>query len=449
MKYVFLGAFVALVLFSVIAWSIQPTLSDDGRTPLVWVSDDNPARRDQIALFNNLNPTCRLRLDPSNLGMEKTIVQSLAGAGPDLFNTYGGAQLAAYVRSGIAWDITDELEKKGIHYEHEVWPAVSPTFVYDGRAYGYPTNVGADALWLHKDAFESEGIPIPTGPWTWKEFLPLAQKLTKRNQAGRIERYGILIPWYRWPQFIMQWGGRIYTEDGTRCVIDSPEAVAGIQFFQDLMYLYKVMPSPVDEAAMATAGGWGSGTITLFGAKKAAMAMGGRWWLCLLRESKDLHLGAVEAPFGTRRVFLGYGKGTVINQFSPRREEALAFLQYLSGKSYNDLINHQADALAPVKAYSYTDNYLHDPAFPDEDYNDVWRDVMQYAFPEEISPYVNNQVAARIFDMQMDLIKGRQKPVADALHSAAEKVNEEIRKNLELDPELRAQYERAVGKSAR
>ena len=69
----------------------------------------------------------------------------------------------------------------------------------------------------------------------------------------------------------------LYTEDGTRCVVDSPQVLAGVQFMHDLIYRYRVMPGPVEEAAMATQGGWGSGTITLFGGAKAAMALGGRW----------------------------------------------------------------------------------------------------------------------------------------------------------------------------
>ena len=46
-------------------------------------------------------------------------------------------------------------------------------------------------------------------------------------------------------QFILQWGGRIYSEDGTRCVVDSPEAVAGVQYLHDLIYRHHVMPGPV------------------------------------------------------------------------------------------------------------------------------------------------------------------------------------------------------------
>src|SRR3954451_8711782 len=125
-KLLFAGTFVALLLLSVAAWRMQPEALAKGKTPLVWVSDDNPARRDQIALFNRLNPQYQLRLDPGNSGMEQVIVQSLGGVVPDLFDCYDGFQLFAYVKSGIACDLTDELAHLGLDPLHGVWPAIFP-----------------------------------------------------------------------------------------------------------------------------------------------------------------------------------------------------------------------------------------------------------------------------------------------------------------------------------
>ncbi|NOY81564.1 MAG: extracellular solute-binding protein [Kiritimatiellaeota bacterium] len=447
MKGVFLGVFLCLVLLTFVAWRLRPAPAPPGKIPLTWVSDDNPARREQIALFNRLHPDYLLRLDPGNTGMEKVIVQSLAGVGPDLFDCYDGYQLSAYVRSGIAWDVTDALKKAGIDVTRDVWPAVFPNILHEGRVYGFPTNVAVNAIWFNKDIFDAAGIPYPTGTMTWQQFLPLAQKLTVRDKNGRAKRFGLLADWWNWKQFVLQWGGRMFTPDGTKCIIDSPEAIAGVQFFHDLIYRYRVMPSPVEEAAMATTGGWGSGAIHFFGGGKGAMALGGRWWLCTLRNVEGLRLGAFACPFGPKKVYRGYGRATLINAKSSRREAAVKFLLYEAGKPYNDLINHQADALAPVKKYCYTEEYLHDPAFPDEDFNAVWRDVMNYGLPDEVSPFVNGNRATRILNKQLDLVKNDQKSASAALHTAARQINEAIRDMLKQDPTLRMQYAKLTGRS--
>jgi len=441
MKYFFVAALGALAILTVVAWAIQPEPAGKGKIPLVWVSDDNPARREQIEVFNQLHPQYHLRLDPSNVGMAKVIVQCIGGVGPDIFDCYGGFQLSAYAKSGIAMDVTEELEAAGIDVKKDVWAGVHPYFIYEGRVYGMATNACVDAIWVNKGIFDEQGIPYPKGPWTWEEFLPLAKRLTVRDERGRIKHFGFMMDWWNWRHFMLQWDGRIYTADGTRCLLDSPGNIAAVQFMQDLIYKHHVAPSPVEEAAIATTGGWGSGTITFFGNHKAAMALGGRWWLCTLRDYKKLHLSAVECPHGPRRLFRGYGRASLINKNGPRRDHALAFLKYMAGKDYNELINHQADALAPMIRYSSTEEYLHDPEFPAEDFNDVWRDIMQYGVPDEVSPFINGSVASRIIEKQLDLVKNGQKSGADAMRTATREINEEIAKGLERDPSLRQRYE--------
>lgn len=441
MRIVFSVVFCVLALLSLLAWRMQPDANISGKTTLTWVSDDNPARRTQMGLFNDLNPTLHLRLDPNNTGVEKVIVQSIGGVGPDLFDCYDAAQLSAYVKAGIAWDITDALKAAGVDPEQSLWKVVLPAIRFEGRYYGLSTNAGADAIWMNKDLFKQAGIPIPKGPLTWEQFITLAQKLTVRDERGRPKQFGFLCDWGNWAVAVHQAGGRIFSEDGTRCVLDSNESIAGVQFFHDLIYKYKIMPSPIEEATMATTGGWGTGTITQFGGGKGAMALGGRWWLCTLRSFANLHLDAMEAPFGKYQVYAGYGRATLVNRNSPRRDEALKFLLYLASKPYNNLINDQADALAPVVQFCKTDSYMHNPQFPEENYNAVWRDAIEHSVPREVSPFVNNQLAERIYNKQLDLVRSDQKPVAEALRSAAKRINEEIEKTLARDPELKAQYD--------
>jgi len=450
MKSLFLAILAGLAALSAVAWRIQPPPAPPGKIPLVWASDDNPTRRDQMALFRQLHPLYDLRLDPNTLGMEKVIVQSLAGVGPDLFDCYDGFQLSAYVTSGLAWDVTDRFRQLGIDVKRAVWPATHPNILHDGRVYGFPTNAAADAIWFHKDLFRAEGVPFPRGPWRWDQFLETARRMIKRDARGRIVRYGLMADWdQQWQQFVVQWGGRIYTPDGTRCIVDSPEAVAGVQFFQDLIYRHKVMPGPVEEAAMASQGGWGAGAMTLFGAKKGAMALGGRWWLNLLRSYEGLHLGACEAPHAVRRVFRGYGRATLVNSHSPRREHAFQFLRYMAGEPYNRLVNHQADAVSPVIRFAYTPEFLHDPDYPEEDYNEVWREALARAIPTEVSPFVNGQRAQRILKKQLDQVRANVKRPADALRDAARQINQEIRETVRGNPSLRARYEALTrGRSA-
>src|SRR5712691_10366712 len=100
MRSTFLLTFTALVVASVIAWKISPHAVQHGKTVLVWATDDNPARREQAALFNKLYPQYDLQLDLGDTGIEKVLVQSSSGVGPDLFDAYTPGQLQRCVASG-------------------------------------------------------------------------------------------------------------------------------------------------------------------------------------------------------------------------------------------------------------------------------------------------------------------------------------------------------------
>ncbi|HWB53680.1 MAG TPA: extracellular solute-binding protein, partial [Tepidisphaeraceae bacterium] len=386
MRTFFFSVLGVLLALSAVAWRMEPTGIENGKQVLIWASDDNPMRAAQIALFEKQNPKYVVNLDYNNADVEKVIVQSAAGVGPDFFDSYSPDQLTAYVRAGIAWDVTDELKKMGLDVRKMTWSAVWPDCIYEGRVYGFPTNAAVDGIWFNKDIFEEAGIAYPKGPWQWSQFVQLAKKFIRRDSTGKITQYGILLDWWDvWPQFVLQWGGNLYTKKGTRCTLDSPEAIAGIQFMRDLIYKYHVEPRPADEASMAAGGGWGgsgNGVMTIFEAGKAAMGLGGRYWLCTMRKFPNLHVGVAECPYHDKQIFRGYGKATLINKDSPHRQEALNWFKYEASKQYNDLINHQADGVGPIIKYTETPEFLHDPDFPDETYNAVWRQMQKAAIAE-------------------------------------------------------------------
>ena len=441
MKHAFAAILAGLIGLSGLVWTLTPARA---KSELVWCSDNNPTRRGQMDLFNRLHEDYHVRLDPDNTDMSKVIVQSIAGVGPDLFDSYNGFQTSAYVRAGIAWDITDELAEAGIDVARDTWPAAHTMSIYDARTYGFPRNAGTDALYFNKKIFDARGEPHPPAYIRAPEFLRTAKRLTVKGK-----HFGFIFSWWQWQHFLSQWGGQVYSPDGTRCLLDSDEAIAAVQFMHELVYKYKVSPTPDQESAMATTGGWGSGPITLFGGGRAAMALGGRWWLCTLRKKDqfpNLSHGVTECQFGPIRRYRGYCGSVLINKKSPRRRQALQFLIYMYSQAYNELINHQADALGPVKKYAFTDKFLQDSDYPEETYNHVWRKVMEYGVPEQVSPFVNGNAINRIITRQLDLVKADLKPPANAMRTAAEQVNEEIRKTLERDPTLRAEFERLTGR---
>ncbi|MDH7569974.1 MAG: hypothetical protein QHJ73_10350, partial [Armatimonadota bacterium] len=179
----------------------------------------------------------------------------------------------------------------------------------------------------------------------------------------------------------------------------------------------------------------------IFGAKRVAMFRLGRWGMVKLREFPDLDLGVCPLPYRKQRWSIGFARVSGINRKSPVREECLNFLKFLASREYNEQINRSADSIAAVKRYCYTDLFLRDPRYPKEwSHNKLWRDLMEYTHPPEVSPYISAFRVDRILNDEVDLmVNGVQSP-AQAMRKAAAQVNKELQQNLQRYPELRARY---------
>ncbi|MCG9896279.1 MAG: sugar ABC transporter substrate-binding protein [Fimbriimonadaceae bacterium] len=438
MKAFFSITLTILLILSVVAMATRsPDPGGPGRTTLVWATDNNPVRARQVELFNELNPDLFVVIDPMNAAREKVIVQSIGGVGPDLFDSFGYDSLTAFVNSGVAWDITDKLAEAGIDPQDDVWEVALSSFIRDGRVYGFPANVNADAIWFNKDMFDEAGVPYPRPGWTWPEVVETAKKLTKRDARGRPEQFGLYFSFDAWQSVLRSFGGRLWSEDGTQTMLDTPEAREALTTLQDLMYKHRVTPSPQEEAALTSQGGWGSGNLTFLMSGRVAMAFGGRWWLNLLRkDAPDMRLGVVEMPYPRRATLVGGARCVLVNSRSPRREAAVRFVKYLASEEYNRLLNDQADALAPMKRFSQGPRFELNPEYPEEDFNLVWRSVVEKATPEEVNPFVKGAELTPL-NQQIDLMKSGLKDVPTALRDATRNMNARIRRQARIRPDLK------------
>ncbi|RYG36880.1 extracellular solute-binding protein [bacterium] len=440
----------ALLGFTAAVLATSPKKNLDGRTPITWVTDPNPLRKEQVEAFNRLNPKDFLSIDPGNGGKEKVIVQSLAGVGPDVFDFWGEVDFDAYIRSGVAYDLTEDLKRRGIDYEKIVWPLALPWTVRDGKVYAIPANVGTDAIWIHKDMFEKEGIPLPKDDWNLDEFVKTAQRMTKRDAKGRVTRYGVVLDFNgAYLNWLPSFGGAIWNEGSRKITVDSPESIACLTFVRDLIYKYKVSPSPAEEQGINTGGGWGggAGAQVYFRKRVGAMARGGRWWLAQLRDDirdRQFDLASVVPPIAKYPKFGGGGaRAVMVNSASPNREAAVDFVMYLLSDTYNLILNDQADALAGVKSYAYTARYLKPPKTPDETFHEAFRKTLEMGVPDPSSIYLPRSEVDLYLNRQLDLVKLGQKEPGAALKDAARDIDAAMHRYLDRHPDLKAKYEAA------
>ncbi|CAN5692054.1 hypothetical protein BH11ARM2_BH11ARM2_18740 [soil metagenome] len=297
MKWIFILATAFMLAVSAAMLATSPERTSDPRTPLVYVADENPLRRRQIALFERLNPSRRVEIDPANGETQKVVVQSLAGVGPDLFNNASASELESYVNSGIAWEVTDALAKRGIDVREQTFPGAQGSCVLKGRTYGVPMQMNVEAIYFNKAVFDEAKEPYPTHEMSWDDLIVLAKRLTVRDARGRVVRYGFDIEPREWLTISAGFGGTLYKDGGRRSAVDSPGVQRAARLLHDLIHVHRVCPSPNESSSLANVGGFG-GSGGLLASGKFAMQYAGRYNLLNWRKIPGLRLGVIPLPSG-------------------------------------------------------------------------------------------------------------------------------------------------------
>ncbi|MFG0252646.1 MAG: extracellular solute-binding protein [Phycisphaerales bacterium JB038] len=481
---------------------------------LVWGTDANPARGIQCQLFREWHletygEPVDIVTDPSTRGQTKTtktIIQCIAGTGPDIIEVYGPAQLRQFVDSGIALDLTDRA-REGSYGLDRIFPAAHSSLAYRGKQYGFPCNVGYVVLFYHKDLFAEAGLEAPTGPWTVDELIEIGPRLVD-NTPGR-RRYA-LIGMHPWPMALAV-NGRFFNDDSTVSIYNSPQTVAAFRAFQELIYEHGLMPSPAETASMSAAGGFGESNIRLFIRKASAMVVGGRWdYATLAQYNRDrvivpaidrelaqtdlgeterealqrirtslqvevlnplseaddalmrsiltqddqadlLQVGVAHIPnVSGEPVYEVAGRVALVNQASPLAEYAARFVEFLASERYNEQINGSFDSICGMPEYCTDANGIAGPprALPGlEDFDSpiFVEAVAAYGDDWELSPFVGRQRFGELVGQVMDQLQTRNISPAEAARLCEDRINRQMFDNIKREPEQRALWEELTG----
>ena len=116
----------------------------------------------------------------------------------------------------------------------DFWPAEVAQMKWNGELYALPYDFSNIGIYYNKAMFASNSVDLPPDKWTWPDLVTLALKFVKKEN-GEFSAWGL--QFYNWDWVFMGllfgWGGKIWTDDFSQCVIDSPENRDCFQFFVD------------------------------------------------------------------------------------------------------------------------------------------------------------------------------------------------------------------------
>lgn len=222
---------------------------------------------------------------------DKLTTSLVAGDPPDLFLLHH-QELPQFARLGVLMPTDDMFDTAGgpLPADDFAQPIFDAT-LYNDQRYGVVIDNHGWGMWVNNDLFEAAGLDSTVPPANAQEFIDYATALTldangkHPNEDGfdpeNIVQYGTTVSWMK-PTFLStlwQFGGDLISEDGTTATINSPEGVAALQFWYDLIYTYHVAPAP------AGFDNWQS-----FAAGKLGMIPEGTWFRnFLVLENPDIN----------------------------------------------------------------------------------------------------------------------------------------------------------------
>jgi len=301
----------------------------DGATTITWALWGSPAEvaTHQVVAdaFMAEHPEIKVEIMGEPWSDYFTKMQTLWASGdasqiPDVLFLWPTPRYAA---SGVLENLDPYIEAAGYDLD-DYWPALLESASYEGSVYGFPRDISVEALYYNKDIFDEVGIAYPDETWTWDDLLAAAEALTVRDANGQVTRYGLAMEGGKYQLWIGQNRGSILDDmrNPSVCAMDQPEAVAGLQFFADMMNNGIAMRS----ASLNQAGG----DAAVFASGQAAMIVQNASRVSGFNAaSLNYDVAVVPIPEGGQRSASAGGAAWVMSAGADNKDAAWTFLSWL------------------------------------------------------------------------------------------------------------------------
>ncbi len=172
---------------------------------------------------------------------EKLVSLVAARDAPDVFKTapFGFGQLA---HGGAYLALDDYVKKQAAEIKvDDFFPSHYEGSKYKGKLFALPQTGAPQALWINVDLWQREGLAIPSWDTTWADLLRATTAITKRDGGGPALQLGTgRADWVSW---IWSAGGDLYSEDGTKMLIDQAPAIEALTWLQESVHRHRVAPN--------------------------------------------------------------------------------------------------------------------------------------------------------------------------------------------------------------
>ncbi len=185
----------------------------------------------------------------------QTLIKALAaikaGIGPQF-----AVLLAAEMHSLQDQDILVSLDEIGLDADAKKWlagfySAFMANSHADGKIWSVPFQRSTAIFYYNKAAFQDSGVDPDKFPPTWAELGKAAEKLTKRDDSGRVTRWGIKMAsdlgnaQWTFGALANQAEQKLMNEAGTEVYFNQPKTIEAMEYWRGLASEHHASPDGV------------------------------------------------------------------------------------------------------------------------------------------------------------------------------------------------------------
>lgn len=301
---------------------------------------------------------------------------------------------AGYLNEGTAMQLGVQGKIKSIadRPEFENWVPQAVHYWDEENAVGVIALETCIAMY-NKDITDAADLVVPSTidtTWSWDDFVQAADKITKDSEGRspsesgfdpeNVAQYAVAAPGDlpTLHGFFVSNGLQLFSEDGTKCFIDTPEAIEVVQSLVDLVYKHRVSPTPVESNT------FGGSPAALLGSGRVAMIMAGQWNLVELADIDELNYDVGVLPKFQEPAMSFFGGAAAVFEDGNHPEEGYAVLSALGDPLQTDL--YTTGIFMPQETKYYTDEaeiakWIDNPAHPAGYRTAVVDPVLEYGSP--------------------------------------------------------------------
>lgn len=311
--------------------------SSDGKIQISWMASTQPQEKaiyDKIIKkFEAKHPNIKIKFitADANSYNQKLTAAASSNTLPDVYYV-GSGDVRKWADNNQLLNIQKYVDKNKLD---DMWSSALDSYRYNGKEigkgdlYALPRSTGPFLLAYNKTMFQKAGIPLPDSnkPYTWEEFVQVAQKLTKdTNGDGKLDQFGTgLNASFSLQSFVWSNGGDWLDSTHKKVTVDDPKFIKALQFFVDMQNKYKITPSIAESQSLDGYQRWLKGQMAFYACAT--------WDISTFNKSLPFDYGLMTPPVSSETgkpaawiQSVGFG----ISAKTKHPKEAVEFITYLS-----------------------------------------------------------------------------------------------------------------------